>query len=401
MPNNRRDRDNDPSIDIPDFINYENINDSEDFLEDINLSLAKQVSSYQEDTPPPNNGSKKKKKKMSPFIKIPLFIIILLLVGGSFLLFTKSGNKLLVNLAGNYIYGNLKYQPNNVADNNKNEDETKVPSTSIGPVVNILLVGVEEFGGAKNTDSMMIATMNTKDHTLKLTSLMRDLYVDIPGYSKNRLNSAFAKGGIELLYETIELNFDVELDGYCMVGFDAFQKIIDLVGGVEITLTSEEADYLNRTNYISEKSNRNLVAGTQLVNGNQALGYCRVRKVSTGTENNDFGRTQRQRIVMEAIFDKLKSKNIVQLVLIMNNILTNVEIETDITQKEFNNYLEAVVGLKAKKIDTLRIPTDGSYDNIKVQMGKYMQDVLQPRDWDATRADLHSFIYGETTTATK
>lgn len=397
MPNNKREKD-DYSIEIPDFVNYNKGGDEEDFLKDINSSLAEQVSSYQDI---PASAKKGKKKKMSPFLKVPLLLLLILLVVGGLLMFTDSGKKFVVNMAGKYIYSNLKYQPSKeVNAENDDKENGKGSGVVVGPVVNILLVGVEEFGGAQNTDSMMIATMNTEDNTLKLTSLMRDLYVDIPGYSKNRLNSAFARGGIDLLYETIELNFDVKLDGYCMVGFDAFQKIVDLVGGVEVTLTSGEAKYLNSTNYISEKANRNVVAGKQTLNGNQALGYCRVRKVSTGTENNDFGRTQRQRIVMEAIFDKVKSKNVVSLVLLMNDILNQVEIKTDIKEKAFNAYLNEAVGLRANKIETLRIPSDGSYDNIKVKMGKYNQDVLQPRDWDATKKELHTFIYGQTTPST-
>jgi polyisoprenyl-teichoic acid--peptidoglycan teichoic acid transferase len=397
MPNNKREKDDYSSIEIPDFVNHDKGDDEEDFLKDINSSLAEQVSSYQDI---PSSGKKGKKKKKSPFLKVSLALLLILLVVGGLLMFTESGNKFVVNMAGKYIYSNLKYQPSKEVNAENDDDDGKGSGVVVGPVVNILLVGVEEFGGAQNTDSMMIATMNTEDNTLKLTSLMRDLYVDIPGYSKNRLNSAFARGGIDLLYQTIELNFDVKLDGYCMVGFDAFQKIVDLVGGVEVTLTSGEAKYLNSTNYISEKANRNVVAGKQTLNGNQALGYCRVRKVSTGTENNDFGRTQRQRIVMEAIYDKLKSKNVVSLVLLMNDILNQVEIKTDIKEKAFNAYLNEAVGLRANKIETLRIPSDGSYDNIKVKMGKYNQDVLQPRDWDATRKELHTFIYGQTTPST-
>ncbi|HWT76515.1 MAG TPA: LCP family protein, partial [Mobilitalea sp.] len=287
------------------------------------------------------------------------------------------------------------------SDNTQSTDSKEVsnfndPNPASKSVINILLIGVEEIEGAKNTDSMILATLNTKNHTLKLTSLMRDLYVQIPGYSDNKLNSAYPKGGIDLLYQTINLNFGVKPDGYCLVNFDAFQKIVDLIGGVEISLTSEEAHYLNTTNYISEKSNRHMVAGTQLMNGNQALGYCRVRKVSTGTENNDFGRTQRQRIVLEAIYDKLKKTNIVSLVVLMNEILNQVEIKTDITQKDFNSYLEEAVNLKAKDIETFRVPTDGTYENASVQIGSRKTSVLEAKDWDATREEIHNFIYGET-----
>jgi LCP family protein required for cell wall assembly len=310
----------------------------------------------------------------------------------AFLVFTPVGKKIILNIAGNYIYGKLDYE-----ENKEKDKERPVKPKEEEHVINILLVGVEEIQGASNTDSMIIATMNTKDKSLKLTSLMRDLYVEIPGYSKNRLNSAYAKGGIDLLFDTIKLNFGVPLDGYAKVNFENFESIIDIIGGVEVTLTEKEASYLNRTNYISNPANRKVVPGKQIMNGNQALGYSRVRKVSTGTESNDFGRTQRQRAVLNSIFDKLKSKNIIELGFLMDKILTEVTIETDITQKEFNDYLEEAVSLKVNQLENYRIPADGNYQNSKVQLGKLMQEVLEPKDWDTTRADLRKFIYGDTT----
>jgi LCP family protein required for cell wall assembly len=324
------------------------------------------------------------------------FSVCMILLG--LLMFTNTGNKMLINIAGSYIYDKLEYEQI-VKEKPVTNDSNKEPNKEIikvnEDVINILLLGVEEFGGASNTDSIMIATINTKDNTMKLTSIMRDLYVSIPGYNNNRINSVYSKGGIDLLYKTINLNFGVQLDGYAKVGFDAFEKIVDIVGGVEISLTKKEAQYLNSTNYISESKYRNVVAGKQVVNGNQALGYCRVRKVSTGTESSDFGRTQRQRVVLNAIFDKVKSKNIIQLGLLMNDILTNVKIETDISKKQFTDIMAQGVNLNIKTLENKRIPSDGSFNNIKVKLGKYNQDVLEPKDWDVTRKEIRQFIYGD------
>lgn len=369
--------------------------DEETFLYEINKSLADQVSEgiEEERVATKDRGTnKKKKKKNHKGLKIFAVIFSVLMILMALLAFTPGGRKLIFKFAGNYIYGKLDYDEN--ADKPKDRPEKKKYEEH---VVNILLLGVEEIGGASNTDSIMIATMNTKDKSLKLTSLMRDLYVDIPGYGKNRINSAYAKGGIDLLYKTIELNFDIPLDGYASVNFDEFENIIDIIGGVEITLTEKEARYLNTTNYISNPANRKVVPGKQVMNGNQALGYSRVRKISTGTENNDFGRTQRHRAVLNSIFNKVKSKNIIELGFLMNEILTKVQIKTDITQKEFNNYLEEAVSLNVKELENYRVPYDGNYQNIKVQMGRYKQDVLEPKDWDATRAELRKNLYGNTT----
>lgn len=343
------------------------------------------------------DGSKKKIKKFKG-LKLfgSVFSVSMILLG--LLMFTNTGNKILINIVGSYIYDKLEYEQTDKAEpviNESNKESNKEIIKANEDVINILLLGVEEFGGASNTDSIMIATINTKDNTMKLTSIMRDLYVTIPGYSNNRINSVYSKGGIDLLYETINLNFGVQLDGYAKVGFDAFEKIVDIVGGVEISLTEKEAKYLNSTNYISEPKYRNVVAGKQVVNGNQALGYCRVRKVSTGTESSDFGRTQRQRVVLNAIFNKVKSKNIIQLGFLMNDILTNVKIETDISKKQFTDIMVQGVKLNIKTLENKRIPSNGSFNNIKVKLGKYNQDVLEPKDWDVTRKEIRQFIYGD------
>lgn len=375
--------------------------DEDAFLDEVNSSLAKQISTELEEKVTGTNEDKRTKKGRVPKgVKIFAIVFSVIMLAGCLLAFTPGGKKLILNIAGNYIYGKLDYDDSNITDTTDNDQNTvdnNKPEKPVQHIVNILLLGVEEINGASNTDLMIIATMDTKKNTMKLTSLMRDLYVEIPGYNNNKLNSVYAKGDINLLYQTIQNNFGVHLDGYVLVNFDAFEKIVDLLGGVEVTLTNTEANYLNTTNYISDPANRHVVAGPQIMNGNQALGYCRVRYVSTGTENNDFGRTQRQRAVLNSIFEKLKTKNILELGLFMNDIFNNVAIKTDITKAEFNEYLEEAVSLKVNSLEEHRIPSDGHYKTDKVQIGKYNQDILLPVDWDAMRSEIHDFIYGADT----
>ncbi|WP_310602804.1 LCP family protein [Anaerosporobacter sp.] len=259
-------------------------------------------------------------------------------------------------------------------------------------VINILLVGEEAIndGGSRGrTDCMMIATINVKQKALKLTSIMRDLYVSIPGYSDNKLNAAYHNGGMPLLKETIENNFDIELDGSVLVNFDGFEQIIDRLGGVEITLTSSEAAYLNRTNYISNPIYRNVKTGTQTLNGNQALGYSRVRYVKTETERDDFGRTSRQRTVLNAIFEKYKSKSLTDLVTILYDILPLAT--TDIDKSTILNYLTTVVTLGTTELETLRLPIDSAYSNTSVRG----MSVLLPNTLQDNIDALHTFIFGE------
>ena len=145
-----------------------------------------------------------------------------------------------------------------------NVDLSGIHVNSDDQIVNILVVGNDYreergYGASGLTDTMIIATMDMKHGTLKTASLMRDLVVEIPGHGKNKLNSANSFGGIELLYKTIATNFNIELDGYVEVGFAAFTKIIDKVGGIELELTESEASYLNSTNYIRNKKSRNAI----------------------------------------------------------------------------------------------------------------------------------------------
>jgi LCP family protein required for cell wall assembly len=246
--------------------------------------------------------------------------------------------------------------------------------------------------GRGRTDVIVIATLNTKNKTVKLTSLMRDMLVQIPGYQDNKLNTAFEKGGLDLLYETIALNFAVRLDGCVMVNFENFEKIVDEIGGLELTLKQNEADYLNHTNYISNPKYRNVVAGTQLMNGNQVLGYARVRKTSTITgQNNDYGRTDRHRIVLNAIYEKCKSKNKTDLASLMFKFLPMItsDIDSKCFQAMLNSYLD--MGMSTTDIEQLRIPADGTFqDNIRVRG----MSVLIP-DLEPNVEILHKFIFGD------
>ncbi len=388
---------------------------TEDFLEDLKKSLSTQVNetiqaegaaSYNNNDPKINKIPDKedKKKGINKVIKYAVLPILIILSIVFFLINTETGRNLVIRMISNYSYSKLDYEAVQEPVDTMEPGEKPVIDTTdnIGQkptedktVSNILLVGVETFGGAQNTDTMIIASLDSKNNVIKLTSLMRDLYVQIPGYRDNKLNSAYGNGGINLLYNTIKTNFGVTLDGYVLVDFDDFEEIIDYIGGIDIELTAKEAQYLRTTNYISNPSYRNVRAGVQHMNGNQVLGYCRIRKVPTATENSDFGRTQRQRIVLEKIFEKLRKKNVIQLGMIMNNILSNIDIKTDITKNEYNEYLQQAVYLERNELETFRIPKDGTYYSESVRIGRYKQDVLVPNSWEATRSMLHDFIYGE------
>lgn len=364
-------------------------------MEDMKESLAKQVQSLDENSVDELTKQRRKKKLRRRLgIAIAAFGVFI-----GILIFTPLGKVILSNIVGEYLYDKLVFEDSgNNLGNYQKEGEKEVLNNLTEDkkedkeIINILLIGLEEFDNAANTDTMIVASINTKDNTLKLLSFMRDLYIDIEGHSKDRLNSVYSKGGIQLLYDTIDSNFGVSLDGYLLVNFEAFEQIVDILGGVNVTLTKAEAEYLNYHNYISNPEYRNVVEGEQLMVGNQVLGYCRIRKVSTGTESNDFGRTQRQRNVLQSIVSKLKSKNIISLAFLLDDILSTVHITTDITKSDFKDYLTIGMDLNLDNIETLRIPMDGDYRNLKILNGKYYKAVLEIKDLEKSKEIIKSFL---------
>lgn len=258
-------------------------------------------------------------------------------------------------------------------------------------VINILVCGEEAIHDDRGrTDSIMIATINQKDNNLRLTSIMRDTYVKIPGFQDNKINAAYHNGGMKTLVATIKENFGIRMDGYVLVNFDSFQKIIDAIGGVDIELSEEEVSYLNRTNYISDRSNHNLRVGVNHMNGNQALGYARVRYVSKDGVYGDFARTLRHRTVMTAIYKKMMKKSTLELVAMIPKIVPMLT--TNIKKEEIVSYLAAGVAVRDKnsKLETLNVPVDGYY---KITRVRKMSVVLaSPLDRNVEK--MHQFIFG-------
>ena len=228
-------------------------------------------------------------------------------------------------------------------------------------IINILLIGQDrrEGEGRARSDSMILCTINLSKKTVTMTSFMRDMYVRIPGYSNNRINASYAFGGMELLDDTLKKNFDIDVHGNLEVDFFGFQKAIDIVGGVEVELSAAEANYLNKWGNWDVEDNAgqwNLKEGRNLLNGSQATAYSRIREVG----NADFGRTNRQRIVLNALMEKAKTMNVNQLNALLNEILPLLT--TDMTNAEIMGIAMKVFPILPElEVVTQRIPADGTY----------------------------------------
>lgn len=245
-------------------------------------------------------------------------------------------------------------------------------------VYNMLLIGTDNLGNEVNgrSDTMMILSVNKRTNEIHIASLMRGLYVKIPGHGYSMLNASFSWGGAKLLLQTIEDNFRVHIDDYLLIDFSGFQQAIDTIGGVTINLTEAEAAYLNKANPAAD-----LKSGANHLNGTQALAYARIRKL-----DSDFKRTGRQRNVIEALIKESSSLSLGQLDQLARQILPLIK-----TNKSGPAMLKLALNGYSwidYPISQLMLPIDGTHKMIivrKAQMEQY--DALKNIE------ALHRFLY--------
>lgn len=211
---------------------------------------------------------------------------------------------------------------------------------------NIALFGVDSrssnLGKGNRSDCIIIASINNDTKEVKLLSVYRDTYVQIDGYGLDKITHAYSYGEAPLALKTLNTNFDLNIKEFVTVNFDAVAEAVDALGGIEMPITSAEVKYIN--GYINEtsrvtgkKSNYITQAGTYTLDGVQAVSYGRIRY----TEGGDYKRTERMRDVIEAMFKKLKTKNVGEI----NNILDQVlpKIYTNISTSEMISMIPQVM----------------------------------------------------------
>ena len=226
-------------------------------------------------------------------------------------------------------------------------------------IINIALFGVDSgFDGIGRSDSIMIATIDTHNNKLKLTSIMRDSYVDIEGYGNDKINHAYAFGGPELAISTINRNFNLNIQDFISVNYGSFPRIIDKIGGIDIEVDEEELQYINE--YIEDMNNFNvtnspeiLSTGVQHMDGTQAIAYCRIRYATGG----DYNRTERHREVLSAIFNKVTQMSINQYPALLNEILPMIE--TSLKSDDILELGNEVIKMNISSIEQERFPLDG------------------------------------------
>lgn len=275
---------------------------------------------------------KKKKIRKSPKILMVLAVFLAVVIAFSGVLITSANS-----IVNSFTKGDKIEHI---------EDVNSLASRS--DVKNILFIGADkENGGASRSDSIMIISVNKSAGKVIVTSILRDTHVDIPGECEAKINSAYAWGGANLLIQTIEQNFGIKIDGYAVVNFNMFTDLVDGLGGIDIEVTENEADYINnRHNYKSETKPDHFESGESVhLNGYQTLWYARIRKL-----DSDFMRTYRQRKVITAIAENIKNElltgNIFGLISTAKDVAPNIE--TSLSSAEFTSLLLGMVSCVSK-----------------------------------------------------
>lgn len=280
---------------------------------------------------------------------------------------------LVLILAGfSYLYYLLN-KPNKIEiDESKLSINTSLEQNTNSEVTNIALFGIDAPEGVRGrSDAIMILSIDETNKKLKLSSIMRDSYVNIEGYGKDKLTHAYAFGGAELAMNTLNQNFDLNISRFITVNFTTLPKIIDALGGITVNITEAEIKYIPGVTH----------SGTQTLNGAEALAYSRIRY-----DGGDQMRTQRQRNVLDDVFGKLVSTSPTKIPSLLDTLLPLVD--TNISPTEFMSLGTDVLSMKPKKINEKMFPCDTH------RKGEIIKGVsYQTFNIKEETKEIHEFIY--------
>lgn len=256
-------------------------------------------------------------------------------------------------------------------------------------IESILVFGVDARGSSNvvcRADSLIVVTIDRKHGSIKLTSILRDTRVDLAGRSKpDRINAAYAYGGVGLLINTINETFELDIQRFAMFDFWSASSLIDSLGGVDVAVAAQEIPFLNSSlaemNELTGQSEEMLIiAGKQHLSGLQAIAWARIRQL-----DSDYRRTSRQRTVMMALINKYSTASLSSLIALTNNGLSAFETNmshTDMLRLAFNSLPASA------EVREYRVPEDGMYE---VNPDPWMMIV----DFDKQVPALQAFIYGD------
>ena len=274
---------------------------------------------------------------------------------------------------GNHLFNKIEKVEIDTGDVGIKAEVQEKLSEYKSDIKNIALFGIDATeGNDGRSDSIIIATIDATHNKLKLTSIMRDSFVTISSRGQDKINHAYAFGGPQLAIKTLNENFDLNIEDFVAVNFTTMPKIIDKLGGVTINITGEEVSHIPGI----------YSAGTYNLTGQQALAYSRIRYASGG----DYVRTDRQRTVLNKVFEKLLATNVTQYPSILSEILPMVK--TSLEYSEILDLGNKVLKMGVTNLEQERFPKDG-YSQGQTMDGVYYLTF----DKEQTVKQLHDYIF--------
>lgn len=260
-------------------------------------------------------SKEKKLSVMSVFLRIVIALILILaiILGATFF----------------YVKGKLDKIQTIELPTDEELGITETVAQNLTGYRNIAIFGVDsrsdDYGVGNRSDCIIIASINNDTGEIKLISVYRDTYVKIDGHGLDKITHAYSYGEAPLAIKTLNTNLDLNINEFVTVNFDSVAEAVDQLGGVQLTITSEEIKYINgyidETSRVTGKTSQHITEpGTYTVDGVQAVAYSRIRY----TDGGDYKRTERMRTVIEAMFSKLKTKSLAEINSFADAILPHV-----------------------------------------------------------------------------
>lgn len=366
--------------------------------------------------PHPKKNALSSGKKNTVSRKYLIFNFVALLMSAVMIL---SGSACLVAYA---FFSRVNYEDidtdnsNNSLNTNINDDKVNAYNGTLlndPMILNIMLFGADTRKGqvSGQSDTMILFSIDTRHKKIKLLSIMRDTYVEIPQHENNKINASFYYGGASLAVQAVQRNYGIKIDRYAVVDFKSFRKIIDTLNGIDIELTEEEIDYINWQCWVNaqvdtrneidisqfqfyENQNGDYVTTVHL-NGRQALWHARNRGQDGICSGDDHVRTLRQRNVISIIINRLKNCDFATVMSIIYEIgpmiTTNLK-TSEITKLASNitTYLKyPIVSESAPNLSNFGV--DFYYDRIWIN-GDGLECIVI-YDWNSFRKKIADFVF--------
>lgn len=325
-----------------------------------------------------NRGKRKKKTGcMGRILKTLMILILVVALGGvaySAVMFSR------LNRSQNITSADLAsyvQQPSEApAWEVKSEDH----------IQNILLIGADENkdGSDGRSDTNMLMSIDQASKAVRLVSFLRDSYLEIPTVGKNKLNAAYSHGGAALTMQTLENNYRVNIDKYISVDFDSFSSLIDKMGGLDVPMSASACKQEN------ENMHTHFKAGVNHLSGKYCLYYARIRNATDEFGSNDYGRTGRQRQVVELMLKKMKSMNLVDSSKVLYDYMPYIK--TNLSNSELLSLASVGASISDYKIEKQQMPAPNTFEDQESIKGIGKVITL---DLEKNCSILREFLYGE------